>query len=147
MNRSVDEDQLRIKVLETFDRSSASMSGAIVDDPKHATRVIVGRPCHDLFDQTIKRRDAVAPLTTPKDTSVVNVKCGKVGPGTAAIVFVFDVYPGTGPASLRRVLAAACLDAGLLIRGYNEFIVLQWLIFPATGIQIQQPASAKSCCR
>jgi hypothetical protein len=116
------------------------MSGAVVDNPKHAARIIVGRSCHDLFDQTIKRRDTVAGLAAPKDTGAVDIQCGEVGPGAAAIIFVFDLHGAAGAASMCRVLAPARLDAGLLIRGYDEFIILQRLIFPATGIQVQQPA-------
>jgi len=72
MNRGVDQDQPRVKAPESLDGSGASMSGAIVDNPKNATRLIVGRPRHNLFDQTIKQEAAqcllqvngVGPVTT-----------------------------------------------------------------------------------
>ena len=90
---------------------------------QNTRRIIVGRSRHDLFDQTIKRRDTVAGLATPKDTGAVDIQCGKVGPGAAAIIFVFDVHGAAGAASMCRVLAPARLD-----RGYDEFIIVQRLI-------------------
>ena len=53
---------------------------------------------------------------------------------------MFNVHGGAGTASVRGVLAPPRLNAGFLIRGNDELVVFQGLIFPATGVQVQEAA-------
>jgi len=71
---------------------------------------------------------------------MVDVQRGDIAPGTATKVLVLDMHRSAWPTGLRDVLAAAGLDAGLLVGGDDEFIILQRAPLPLTGIQIQQTA-------
>jgi hypothetical protein len=76
----------------------------------------------------------------PKNSGMVDVQRGDIAPGTATEVLVLDMHGIAWPTGLRDVLAAAGLDAGLLVGGDDEFIVLERAALPLPGIQIQQTA-------
>ena len=81
--------------LETLDAGLAAMGRAVVNDPKHAAGVFVGRLFHDLGDQAIEGIDAGRLLAPAEDLCPVNVEGSQVGPSAAAGVFVFDSGGGT----------------------------------------------------
>src|SRR5947207_2161427 len=114
------------------------MGRTVIDDPEHTACVVIRRSCHDLVDQAIKGRDAVLGLATTKDSGMMHIQCGYVGPGAAARILMFNVHGVAGSTSVRGVLAPPRLNAGLLIRGNDELIVFQWLIFPSAGVQVQE---------
>jgi hypothetical protein len=82
MDRRVNQDQLRIRVLQALHRPGATVSRTIVDDPEDAARIIVGRSRHDLLDQTVKGFDTVVGLAAAKDSGMVDIQRGDVGPGS-----------------------------------------------------------------
>ena len=78
MDRSVNQDQLRVGVLQALHRLGAAVSRTIVDDPEDAARIIVRRSRHDLLDQTVKGFDAIIGLAAAKDPGMVDVQRGDV---------------------------------------------------------------------
>jgi len=60
----------------------------------------------------------------PKILAWWTSKAAILGPGTAAEVLVFPMHGCAWPAELRRMFAAAGLDAGFFIGGDDEFIAL-----------------------
>jgi hypothetical protein len=76
-----------------------------------------------LLDKPIKGSNAILGFAAAKDSGVVDVQGGDIGPGTAAEVLVFHMHGCAWPAELRRMFAAAGLDAGfstLPLAGVNE---------------------------
>ena len=94
---AMDERQTREPLFESEDRSPSLVRTPVINDPEDATSVVAGRASHDLFHQTIKGSNAGSRFATTKDPGVMNIKSGDVGPGAAAIIFVFDdaLIPGS----------------------------------------------------
>ena len=116
------------------------MSRAVVHDPENATCIIVRRSCQHLFDQPVERRDAVLGFAATENSSLMDIERGQVSPSSTTLVLMLDPHRASGPASPSGMLAAPCLDAGLLIRRDHELVVLQGLAVPTTLIQIQNAA-------
>jgi len=102
----------------------ASVDRTIIDNQEHTPGVIVRWSRHHLLDQTIKRCDAVAGLTTTEDSSMMDIQSGEVNPGSAPFVSILDAARATGLAGFGWMKTASGLNAGLLIGGYNEFVTL-----------------------
>jgi len=115
MDRSVYHGQSRLEAAETVLGFSATVGRAIVHDPEDAARVVVRRSSQHLLDQPVKGRNAVFEFAAAKDSGVVDVQGGDIGPGTATEVLVFDTHGCAWPAGLRGVFAAAGLDAHFFI--------------------------------
>ena len=113
------------------------MCRAIVHNPEDATGVVIRRSGHHLLDEPVKGCDAILGFTTAKDSGAVEVQRGNIGPGTATEVLMLDLHGSARPATLRGVLAAAGLDAGLFIGGDHEFVILQRPALPPSGVEIQ----------
>jgi len=64
-----------------------------------------------LLDQPVKRGDAVLRFTAAKDSGVVDIQPGDIGPGAAAEVLVLDMHRSAWPTGLRGMFAAALLVA------------------------------------
>jgi len=122
---------------EALDGSDSTMRRAVVYDPEDATGVVVWRPGHHLFDEPVKGSDTILGFAAAEDAGTVDVQGGDIGPGAAAGVLVLDVHRSTRPAVLGGMLAAAGLNAGLLISGDHEFIVLQRPVMPPASVEIQ----------
>src|ERR1051325_11750232 len=122
MDRRVNQDQLGIRVLQALHRPGATVSRTIVDDPEDAARIIVGRSRHDLLDQTVKGFDAVVGLAAAKDSGMVDIQRGDVGPGSTTKIFVLNLHRATRPTCASGVFAAAGLNTGLLVRRNYEFV-------------------------
>jgi hypothetical protein len=67
----------------------------------------------------------------------VDIQGGDIGPGTEARALVLDVHGSAQPTTLRDVLAAACLNAGLFIGGDHELSIFQRPVLPLAGVEIQ----------
>src|ERR1051326_6016189 len=100
------------------------MGGAIVHDPEDATGVVIGRARHHLLDQSVKGRDAIPRFAAAIDSGSVDIQCSDVGPGTTTEVLILDTHARAWSARLREMFAAPGLNAGLLIGGDHEFIIL-----------------------
>jgi hypothetical protein len=90
-----------------------------------------------LHNETVKGCDAGGSFAAAKDTGMMNVESGHVGPGTATTILWFDAHRAFRRDGQRGMLAAAGLDAGFLVSGDDKFIVFQGLILPAALIQVQ----------
>jgi len=123
MDGSVHENQPGELLLEADDGCVAAMGTAVVDDPKDASGVIVGRSGHDLLDEVKERNDAGGGLATAKDPSVMNIESGEVGPSAAAVVLVLDAHGAARGRRQSGMRAAAGLNAGLLVGRDVKFIV------------------------
>ena len=110
------------------------MGGAVVDDPEDAAGVIIRRSGHDLFDEPIKRCNAIWGFTAAEDSGVVYIECSDIGPGAAAKVLMLDPQGSVRPAGLGGMLAPAGLNAGLFDGGDDKLILLQGAALPLAGI-------------
>src|SRR5215469_4798499 len=137
MDRRVDEEQLWIRALQTLHRPGATVSGTVVDDPEDAASIVVWGSSHYLLDKAVKRCDAVLRLAASKDPGVVHVQTGDVGPGPAAKVFMLHLHRATRATGTSRVLAPSGLNAGFLVCRDHELIILQRVVFPRAGIQVE----------
>lgn len=138
MNRSVHEPQTWEPALQAADGGLTAMSRAIVDNPEHAARFVIGGAGHDLLDQTVKRGDAAAGFAAAKNPSLMDIQSGQVGPGATTLVFVFDPRHRARPRGQSGMLAAAGLGAGFFVGGEHKFIVLEGFAIPASLIKVEQ---------
>src|SRR5215469_7704644 len=90
------ESELGVTVGQTFNRSDAPVSRAILYDPEHTADIMVGRSSHDLLDEAIPRIDAMVGFAATEDSRVMNVPTRKIGPRPAAGVFVLDLQGVSG---------------------------------------------------
>ena len=125
-------------VLQAGDRSCPSMRGTVVDDPEHTARLIVGRPSHHLFDESVKGRDARGCFAAAEDAGMVDIQGGDVSPRTAAGVLVLDAHGAMRLRGRSGMDAASRLNAGLFVGGDHELVRLQGLATPGTGIQVEE---------
>src|ERR1700687_21185 len=131
----------RILAVQTLHSCLPAMYRTVIHYPKHTTGVVIGWPRHHLFDQTIKRHDAILGLTPTENSSIVDIQSTEVNPSSTAFVSVLDAARATGLTGFGRMDAATGLNAGLFIGGDHEFIGLQRLALPLAAIQIQQATS------
>ena len=67
----------------------------------------------------------------------VHVQGCEVGPGTAALIFVFDAHGAAGAGRYGGMGTATRLDARLLVGRDDQFVVAEGLAFPAPLVQIE----------
>lgn len=127
-------------VLEAGDGRRSAVRRSVIDDPEYTACVVIGWASHDLFDETMKRRDASGRFAAAEDARVMDVQRGQIGPSATAVVFVFDAHRLVRPWSRGRVFAAAGLNTGLFVGGDHEFIWFQEPPVPGTGVQIEDAA-------
>ena len=140
MNRAMNENESRKLELEAFNGGATTMGGAIVNDPKHAARVIVGRTGHHLFNEPVEGSHSITSFTSAKNLGAVDVERSQIGPGAASFIFVFDLHGRSWLNRKSGMKAAACLDAGFLISGEDEFVIMKGPTVPDTFIKIQDAA-------
>lgn len=124
MNRRMHERQAGVKIPQTLGGAGPTVCRAIVHDPEDAPGIVIRRSCHDLLHEPVKGRDAILGFAAAKDSGPVDVQCRDVGPGATTEVLMLDMHGRARTATLRRVFAAASLNAGLFIRGDDEFVIL-----------------------
>ena len=76
------------------------MSGTVVYDPGDAAGVVVGRAGRRLLSQPVERCDVILRFAAARDSGVMHIPRGDVGPGTAAELLVFDMHGSAWPAVL-----------------------------------------------
>ena len=140
MDRRVNQYQLWIRDLQALHGPGAPVSRTVVDDPEDAASIIVRRSSHYLLNEPVKRLNAIFLLAAPKDPGIVNIQTRDVGPGPAPKVLVLDLHRFPRAASASGMFAPPGLNAGFLVGGDHELIILQGLAFPLAGIQIQDAA-------
>ena len=69
----------------------------------------------------------------------MHVEAGQIRPGAAAGVLVFDARGRPGARGPGGVLAAAGLNARLLVGRQDEFVVLQATALPLAGVEVEDP--------
>jgi hypothetical protein len=110
---------------------------SIVDDSKHAC----GRPirllAHDLFNQAVKRQDAVFDYAVAKDFGTMHIQGGKVGPGSCSFVFVLDESWPCGGRLKRWMLATTRLNTGLFVGGEHMIVRSEGLPLPAALVEVE----------
>ena len=126
MNGAVDQNDTR-----------ESMGGAIVDNPKYAAGIIIGRPSHDLLNQSVKRGDSIARFTTAEHCGAVNVERSQIGPSAAPLIFVFNFHGRPGLRGQGRMKTTSGLNAGFFIGGDDEFIVMKRRLVPDAFVKIE----------
>ena len=169
MDGPVHKRQIRIPLLQTFHGARPTVRRAVVDDPEHAARVTIGRTRHDVLDQPVEGGDPGGGFAAAKESGVMHIQGGQVGPGAGALVLMFDLHHHPGGAAVSHGPVAR-LNARLLIGGDHEGppsggapprrARKESRIRPALGansgsrVQLRchgrmrrRAASARSCCR
>ena len=139
VHRGVHHDGVGELFCEPVDRLLAAVRGAVVHDPEHPVRRLVGLLGHDLPDQRGERNDTGGVLAAAVDLRPVHVVRGEVGDRAATVVVVVDPHrPG-----LTRwqggVAAAPGLDGGLLVGGDHIVVRAQRFPVPHPLVQVQYP--------
>jgi len=129
--------------LEALHRSQSAMGGSIVDNPKHAPRIIIGRSSHDLFNEAVEGSNSAASFAAAKNFRAMNIESSQVSPGAATLVLMLDPHRPAGLANPSGMLTGSCLDTGLLVSRDHELIVLQRPAIPAALVEVQNAASFK----
>jgi len=140
MDWGVNQHQLWIRTLQSLHGPGAAVSRTVVDDPEDAASIMVRWSSHDLLDEAVKGLDAVLGLAAAKDPGIVDIQSGDVGQGAAPKVLVLYLHRATRAASASGMFAPPGLNAGFLVGGDHELIILQGVAFPLAGIQIQDAA-------
>ena len=81
----------------------------------------------------------VGGLAAAKEPGLMHIQGGQVRPGSGALVFMLDLHQGPGPGRLRRVAAAARLNARLLIGRDHEVVSGQGALLPDALVEIEDP--------
>ena len=115
VNGAVHQNESGELVLETLHGGQSAMGGSVVHDPKHAARIVIGRPGHDLFHEAVEGSNSASSFAAAKDPGAVDIQCGQVSPRAAPFIFVFDFHDGSGLCGQCGVKTGAGLDAGFLV--------------------------------
>ena len=75
---------------KALDGFQASMSGAVVHDPKDKASGFVGLLAHDFADEPVHRTDAALDLAAPKDFGAMDIPGSQIGPCAFAEVLMFN---------------------------------------------------------
>jgi len=76
----------RISLTQSLNSPLPAMYRTVVYNPEDATGIVVGWSRHHLFDQTVKRRDAIDRLAPAKHSGVVDIQCAEINPSPTAFV-------------------------------------------------------------
>src|SRR5437867_232108 len=117
MDGTVNERQIRIPPLQARHGARAAVRRAVVHDPEDASRVPITRYRHHLLDESVEWVDTGRGLAAAKETGVMHVQGGQVGPGSRALVLVLHLHDAARSGRLGGVTAATRLNARLLVRG------------------------------
>src|SRR5213593_132757 len=139
MDRAVNNHQTGISALKPLSRPLAAVGRAVVDDPEDPACLRVGRLAHHLMDESIEGRDASGRLATAKDLGPVHVESSQIRPGSHPSILVFDFHRTSWLGRKGRVDASAGLDAGLLIGGDHQLVLLEPAPLPDPLIEIEDP--------
>src|SRR5881397_3711429 len=144
MDRAVNNHQTGIPALKPLGRPLPAVGRAVVDDPEDAACLRIGRLAHYLMDESIERRDAGGRLATTKDLGSAYVESGQIRPGAHPSILVFDLHRPSWLGRKGRMDAGAGLDAGLLIGGDHELILLEPPPLPDALIEVEDPPGLDS---
>ena len=140
VDRSVDEDGIGPFVAQTVGGFLASVSGAVVHDPKDPSSGLVGLLVHDFADEPIHGSYTAFHFAATEDLSAMDIPCCQIGPGTFAEVLVLDARRAVGRRRRRRLFAAAGLNAALCIGGNDVILGAQRSTLPNAFVQIEDRA-------
>ena len=101
------------------------MRRAVVDDPEHAARVVIGGAGHDLLDEAVEGGLAAAVLTTTEDAGSMHIERRQVGPGATSGVFMFDLHRRAGLSRDSGMPSSPGLHTGFLIGRDHEFVIAE----------------------
>ena len=76
----------------------------------------------DLLNQAVEGGDPGGGFAAAKESGVMHIQGGQVGPGAGALVLMFDLQHHPGPWRLCRMAAVARLNARLLIGRDHEVV-------------------------
>ena len=138
VNRSVDQLQAGIPLLEPLHTGDSSMGGTIIDNPEHAARLAIGGLVHHPIDQVVKGHNAALRLAVTEQLGVMDIQSRDIGQRATPLVLMFHLHRLAGLGSLGGVDARAGLNAGLFIRRNHELIVLQRLVLPGSLVEVKQ---------
>ena len=138
VNRSMDQLQARIPLLEPFDAGNSSMRGTIIDDPEHAAGLGIGGLVHHPIDQMVKGDNAALRLAVAEEFGAMDIQGRHIGKGPPPLVLMFHLHWLARSGSLGGMDASAGLDAGLLIGRNHVLVRLQRLPLPDSLVEIKQ---------
>ena len=91
-------------------------------------------------NQSAERLDPGPFLASAQDLSAPDIPSGQVLQSSASLVLVFHPHRPPRAGRQRRMAADAGLDACLLVRTDDVVLATQWLAFPGTIVQIENPS-------
>ena len=109
-------------VAQALDGFLASMSGAVVHDPKDTASGFVGFLAHDFGDQPIHRGDAALDFAAAKDLGAMDIPGCQVGPGSFTEVLMLNARRTVGCWRQCWLCGAAGLNTRLFVRGDDVII-------------------------
>src|SRR5688572_9112912 len=115
VNGPVHQDEFGIFCLEALHGSQSAMGGSVVHDPEHASRIIIWRPSHDLFNEAGEWSNSTVSFAAAKSRGAMNIKSGQVGPRATPFVLVFDFHGRFGLCGQSWMETGAGLNAGFLV--------------------------------
>src|ERR1019366_7664652 len=145
-------DQLKtgIPLLESLNTGRPSMGGTIVDNPEHSARLGIRRLAHypvNLLgirrlahypvNQAVKSNNAALRLAVAEKLGLMDIQGRQIGQRIAPLVLMFHLHRLARLGSLGGVEARAGLNAGLLIGGNHELVLLQGLALPDSLVEIK----------
>src|ERR1039457_7032895 len=135
-------DQLKagIPLLESLNTGRPSMGGTIVDNPEHSARLGIRRLAHHPVDQAVKSNNATLRLAVAEKLGLMDIQGGQIGQRPAPLVLMFHLHRLARLGSLGGVDARAGLNAGVLVGGNHELVLLQGLAMPDSLVEIKQAA-------
>lgn len=140
VDRSMNQAQVGITLLQALNGSRAAVTGAVVNNPKDPTGMAVGVLIHDLLDQAVEGGNGASGFATAVDPGLVDIPGGQIGPGSEAPVLMLDLEGRVGPGRQRGMATLAGLDGGLLIGAHDELIRVEGLTLPNALVEIKQAA-------
>jgi hypothetical protein len=140
MNGAVNRNEMGVFVGKPLHAGHTSVSGSIVEDPKHPSRLTIRGTSHDMVDQAVERDDTIAGFTTTEDSDAVHVQRSEIGPGAQPFIFMFDLHGEAWVSGQGRMASQPSLDTGFLVRADHEFVLSERAIFPTSLIEIQDRA-------
>jgi len=115
------------------------MRRSIIHNPEHLSCLFVGGLTHHLIHKTTKGSYPALRLTPSEELHLVDIECGKVSPGSQALILMFYPHGRIRLSWIRDMTSSPRLNTGLLICAHNKFVIFKLLAIPNLLIKIKDP--------
>jgi len=137
MDGRVDRYDRRPAGFKALDALLAAVSGAIIDDPKHACCRPIRLLTHHLPDQALEGFDAVLDDAAAEDFGAADIPSRQVDPSSLSLVLVLDESCSSRGGRKGRMLAMTRLNPSLLVGREHKIFGTQRLSLPEALVEIE----------